>query len=150
MAALAIHFFGLDGSTPPPPPTTTTNPPTTTPNPPPAGGCKVADVVNSWNTGFTFEPHAHQHGSTPVNGWSLGFSLTSGETITSGWKRDVLTDQRPGDGDERVLQRGHRAGCVGHPRVPGIDHRHGDGPHTSFTLNGQELRHGVTRFTDSL
>lgn len=88
MAAIAIHFFGLDSSTPPPSTTTpsTTTPPTTTPhNPPPAGGCSVTDSVNAWNTGFTSNLTLTNTGSAAVNGWSLGFGLAAGETITSGW-----------------------------------------------------------------
>ncbi|HEY0803780.1 MAG TPA: PHB depolymerase family esterase [Pseudonocardiaceae bacterium] len=135
MAALAIHFFGLDGSTPPPP-TTTTNPPTTTPNPPPAGGCKVADVVNSWNTGFTSNLTLTNTGSTAVNGWSLGFSLASGETITSGWNAtysptsgqvtatNVSFNGAIAPGASVTL--GFQASITGTATAP-----------TSFTLNGQ-------------
>ena len=83
MAAIAIHFFGLDNSPPPPPPPTTTT--TTTHNPPPAGVCSVTDAVNAWSTGFTSNLTLTNTGSTAINGWSLGFGLAAGETITSGW-----------------------------------------------------------------
>ncbi|MCM4079776.1 extracellular catalytic domain type 1 short-chain-length polyhydroxyalkanoate depolymerase [Paractinoplanes hotanensis] len=87
MARLAIAFFGLDSSTPTtPPPTTpppTTPPPTT---PPPAGGaCRVTTTVNSWNTGLTAQVTIANTGGSAVNGWSLGFTLPAGQTITSGW-----------------------------------------------------------------
>jgi endo-1,4-beta-xylanase len=70
------------------PPTTappTTAPPTTTPPSGGAGSCKVADVVNGWNTGLTESITITNTGSTAVNGWSLVFTLAGGQTITSGW-----------------------------------------------------------------
>jgi poly(hydroxyalkanoate) depolymerase family esterase len=90
MAAFAIHFFGLDGSggtsTTTTPPTTT--PPTTTPpttTPPASGACKVTDAISSWNTGFTSNLTIANTGTSAINGWSLKFTLPSGQTITSGW-----------------------------------------------------------------
>ncbi|GID31236.1 extracellular catalytic domain type 1 short-chain-length polyhydroxyalkanoate depolymerase [Paractinoplanes brasiliensis] len=96
MARLAISFFGLDGTTTPPPttppPTTpppTTPPPTTPPptTPPPTGdaACRVTTTVNAWNTGLTAQVKIANTGSTAINGWSLGFALPSGQSITSGW-----------------------------------------------------------------
>jgi acetylxylan esterase len=98
-AAQAIRFFGLDGTTPPPttpppttpPPTTpppTTPPPTTPPptTPPPgAWPCQVGYTVNAWNNGLTAAITITNTGSAAVNGWTLGFTLPGGQTITSGW-----------------------------------------------------------------
>ena len=71
MAARVITFFGLDsGGTVPQPP---------------AGPCKVAVTVNAWNTGLTASVTITNTGTTAVNGWNLGFTLPSGQTITSGW-----------------------------------------------------------------
>lgn len=88
MAAYAIHFFGLDGSTPP----SSTTPPTTPPSSPPvtsppagSGACSVTDTISSWNTGFTSNLTIKNTGTAAINGWSLGFTLPSGQTITSGW-----------------------------------------------------------------
>ena len=80
MAAYAIQFFGLNGSQPPPTTTTTT----TTP----VGGssaCHVTDTINAWNTGLTSSITIANTGTSAVNGWSLVFTLPSGQTITSGW-----------------------------------------------------------------
>jgi hypothetical protein len=86
MAALAIHFFGLDGSAPPPPTTTTTTaPPTTTPTTGGSSACHVTDVIQSWNTGLTSNMTITNTGSTAINGWSLNFTLPAGQAITSGW-----------------------------------------------------------------
>ncbi|MBU2669201.1 PHB depolymerase family esterase [Actinoplanes bogorensis] len=89
MARLAIAFFGLDSSTPPttPPPTTPppTTPPPTTPPPTTGGTCKVTSTVQAWNTGLTAQLTIANTGTTAINGWSLGFTLAAGQTITSGW-----------------------------------------------------------------
>jgi acetylxylan esterase len=88
MAAEAIRFFGLSGGTSTPPPTTTppTSPPTTPPSSPPAGaGCRVAVTLNAWNTGLTADMTITNTAAAAVNGWSLTFTLASGQAITSTW-----------------------------------------------------------------
>jgi acetylxylan esterase len=84
MAGLALQFMGLTGGTTSPPPSTAppTSPPPT--SPPPTGGCQVSDTVSAWNTGLT-ENITITNTGTAVNGWSLVFTLPSGQTITSGW-----------------------------------------------------------------
>lgn len=98
MAAVAIHFFGLDsgGSSSPPPstppsttPSTPPSSPSTPPSSPPPGGCKVTDTVNAWNTGLTEQITIANNGTTAVNGWKLAFTLASGQTITSAWNATV-------------------------------------------------------------
>ncbi|MEU2664645.1 PHB depolymerase family esterase [Micromonospora sp. NPDC007220] len=97
-AAQAIRFFGLDTAAPPttPPPTTpppTTPPPTSPPpstpppsTPPPApGACRVGYTVNAWNAGLTASVTVTNTGTTTVDGWSLAFTLPSGQSITNGW-----------------------------------------------------------------
>ena len=91
MAAYAIHFLGLDGSTPPTTTPPTTAPPTTRPpmTAPPTtgapGGCRISDAVNAWNTGLTESITITNTGTSPVNGWQLAFTLPSGQPIISGW-----------------------------------------------------------------
>jgi poly(hydroxyalkanoate) depolymerase family esterase len=68
MAASAIAFFGLTGAGDPEPE---------------PGACRVTTTVNAWNTGLT-ESITITTGSA-VDGWSLTFTLPSGQTITSGW-----------------------------------------------------------------
>ncbi|SBT49384.1 glycoside hydrolase family 11 protein [Micromonospora auratinigra] len=70
-----------------PPPTTTSPPPTTTSPPPNPGGgpCKVSNAVNAWNNGLTDNITITNTGTTTINGWSLKFTLPSGQNITSGW-----------------------------------------------------------------
>ena len=54
-----------------------------------AGACKVADVVNAWNTGLTESITITNTGTTTVNGWSLGFTLASGQTVSSAWNAAI-------------------------------------------------------------
>lgn len=68
MAALA--FFGLTTSQPPDPP---------------SGPCRVGYTVSPWNIGLTATITIANTGTAPTNGWSLRFTLPSGQTITSEW-----------------------------------------------------------------
>ncbi|MFC4110866.1 PHB depolymerase family esterase, partial [Micromonospora zhanjiangensis] len=109
--AYAIAFLGLDGSAPPTtappttappttappttaPPTTappTTAPPTTAPptTPPVSGACRVTATVNAWNSGLTESVTITNTGGSAVNGWSLVFTLPSGQTVTSAWNATI-------------------------------------------------------------
>lgn len=72
MAAHVLHFFGLDTGT-------------GNPQPPQSGPCKVTSSVSAWNTGLTNSVTLTNTGTTALNGWQLGFTLPSGQTITNGW-----------------------------------------------------------------
>ncbi|MFE7856225.1 PHB depolymerase family esterase [Streptomyces sp. NPDC057403] len=71
MASRALTFFGLDGSG-------------STPQPQP-GTCKVTATTSAWSTGLTASVTITNTGTTPVDGWRLGFTLPAGQTITNGW-----------------------------------------------------------------
>jgi poly(hydroxyalkanoate) depolymerase family esterase len=71
MASRALTFFGLDSSGPAPQPQ--------------PGACRVTATTNAWSTGLTGSVTLTNTGTTPVNGWKLGFTLPSGQTITNGW-----------------------------------------------------------------
>ncbi|MCG5435191.1 GH12 family glycosyl hydrolase domain-containing protein [Micromonospora foliorum] len=66
----------------------TTPPPTT---PPPGGGasCAVKYTANSWNNGFTADVQITNTGSSAINGWTLTYSLPSGQQVTSAWNATV-------------------------------------------------------------
>ncbi len=87
---LAVNSFSQSvntGGTPP-----TTAPPTTTPptTPPPSGsGCSVKYTPNAWNDGFTADVQITNTGSGTINGWTLTYSLPSGQQITSSWNATV-------------------------------------------------------------
>jgi len=66
--------------------------PPTTPAPSPSqstgtgnAACTVTNSENAWNTGLTDSITITNRGSSTINGWSLKFTLASGQTITSGW-----------------------------------------------------------------
>jgi cellulase/cellobiase CelA1 len=50
-----------------------------------SGTCHVTDTINAWNTGLTSSITITNTGSSAISGWSLVFTLPSGQTITSGW-----------------------------------------------------------------
>jgi hypothetical protein len=65
-----------------------TTPPTTPSTPPPTGGtsaCRVTYAADSWSNGFVANVTVANTGSSPINGWTLGFTLPAGQTITSSW-----------------------------------------------------------------
>ncbi|NUO59388.1 MAG: PHB depolymerase family esterase [Hamadaea sp.] len=94
-AAMAIAFFGLNvqptssPSTSPsvsPSASPSTSPSTSpTSSPPPPGGCKVVDTVNAWNTGLTSDIAITNTSSSTISGWTLTFTLPSGQVVTNGW-----------------------------------------------------------------
>ncbi|MCX4909214.1 PHB depolymerase family esterase [Streptomyces sp. NBC_00878] len=71
MAARVLTFFGLDSSGP-------------APQPPP-GACAVTATTTAWSTGLTGSVTITNTGTVRIEGWRLGFTLPSGQTITNGW-----------------------------------------------------------------
>jgi cellulase/cellobiase CelA1 len=71
MGARVLTFFGLTGGGTTPPPST--------------GPCKVTVTTSAWNTGLTASVTLTNTGTSTVNGWQLGFTLPTGQTITNGW-----------------------------------------------------------------
>jgi len=68
------------------------NPPTTPPTTPPnqgTGSCRVAYTANSWDTGFTASVTITNTGSSPINGWTLTYTLPAGQQITNSWNATV-------------------------------------------------------------
>jgi lysophospholipase L1-like esterase len=80
-------------SAPPNSPSPSNPPVSVPPSTPPAAGtsCRVTDTVNAWNTGLTdtITVTVTNTGSATVNGWSLVFTLPSGQTITSAWNTTI-------------------------------------------------------------
>jgi poly(hydroxyalkanoate) depolymerase family esterase len=105
MAAYAVHFFGLDTAGGPTPSSTTASP-STSPSPSPSssgpspstsptsssgasGVCTVSDTVNAWNTGLTQSITVTNTGTSPINGWTLSFTLAAGQSITGSWNATI-------------------------------------------------------------
>nr|WP_296068456.1 cellulose binding domain-containing protein [uncultured Actinoplanes sp.] len=64
----------------------------TGPTSPPPGGtaaCRVTYGTNVWGNGFTADVTVANTGTAAVNGWSLGFTLPSGQTITNSWNASL-------------------------------------------------------------
>jgi mannan endo-1,4-beta-mannosidase len=71
-----------------PPPTTTSPPPTTTSPPPPPGGCAVNYQASDWggHPGFTANVTVTNNGGSTINGWTLTWNYTAGQTVSEpGW-----------------------------------------------------------------
>ncbi|MEU4397124.1 cellulose binding domain-containing protein [Micromonospora orduensis] len=66
-----------------------TTPPPTTPPPGGGAGCAVKYTANSWNNGFTADVQITNTGSSAINGWTLTYSLPSGQTVTNAWNATV-------------------------------------------------------------
>ncbi|MBX7268714.1 cellulose binding domain-containing protein [Micromonospora sp. Llam7] len=75
---------GGNPTTPPP-----SSPPPTTPPPSGGGSCAVAYTPNSWNSGFTADVRITNTGSSTINGWTLAYSLPSGQQVTNAWNATV-------------------------------------------------------------
>jgi poly(3-hydroxybutyrate) depolymerase len=83
------RFFSQFASTTPTPDPTTPPPSTPTPTPTtPAPGdpaCRVTSAVNAWNNGLTANVTVTNTGASGISGWSLAFTLPTGQTISGGW-----------------------------------------------------------------
>ncbi|WP_433498939.1 cellulose binding domain-containing protein [Sphaerimonospora sp. CA-214678] len=127
------------GPDPSPSPTPIPTPsPTPSPTPtgdPGTGPCRVSYTMNSWNNGFTTSISITNTGSSAIDGWTLVFTLPSGQTITGGWNatyspssgqvsaRNVSYNATLAPG--ATLEIGFQATHTGNTAKP-----------TSFTLNG--------------
>jgi endoglucanase len=96
ISAIINAAGGQPTTTPTTPPTTTpTTPPTTAPTTAPTsapptspggtGACRISNAVSSWNSGLTNNITITNTGAAAINGWTLVFTLASGQTIVSGW-----------------------------------------------------------------
>ncbi|MGW3856233.1 extracellular catalytic domain type 1 short-chain-length polyhydroxyalkanoate depolymerase [Micromonospora arida] len=130
MAAAAVQFFDLTNPTTPPP----TTPPPTTP-PPTNGACRVSVAVNAWNNGLTENITITNTGTGAVNGWSLVFTLPSGQTITSGWNATYS----PNSGQVTARNVAYNGGIPANGSVTigfQATHTGNNARPSSFTLNG--------------
>ncbi|MET8158337.1 PHB depolymerase family esterase [Sphaerisporangium sp. NPDC005289] len=107
MAAVAIQFFGLNGTSPSPTPTPTPTPtvtptptptptvtPTPTPTPTPSvtptnAPCRVAYTTNGWNNGFTANLTVTNSGASAVNGWTVTWTWPGNQQVTNAWNAAI-------------------------------------------------------------
>ncbi|GAA4249579.1 extracellular catalytic domain type 1 short-chain-length polyhydroxyalkanoate depolymerase [Dactylosporangium darangshiense] len=89
-AAMAIAFFGLNGSGPTqsstPPVSTSPSASTSPSNPgnPGGGGCTATVSVNQWQGGFVTTVRVTA-GSAAINAWSVSLALPAGVSVTNSW-----------------------------------------------------------------
>ncbi|MEU9834815.1 cellulose binding domain-containing protein [Streptosporangium sp. NPDC048047] len=78
----------VNGGGPSPSATPTVTPtatPTVTPTGDPGTGPRVAYTMSTWGNGFTANIGITNTGTSAINGWTLAFTLPSGQSVTSGW-----------------------------------------------------------------
>ncbi|MFI8202621.1 cellulose binding domain-containing protein [Streptomyces sp. NPDC085937] len=51
--------------------------------------CTVSYATNVWPGGFTANVTVTNNGSAPVDGWQLGFTLPSGQSVVNAWNASV-------------------------------------------------------------
>jgi Cellulose binding domain len=141
------QFFTQFGSTTPPTgPTsgpTTPAPSTPAPSTPPPGdaACRATGTVNAWNNGLTADITVTNTGSSAVNGWTVTFSLPSGQTITNGWNAAYS----PTSGQVRATNVSYNASVAPGASVSfgfQATHTGNGGPPTGFALNGSPCTSG--------
>lgn len=132
-------------STPAPstPAPSTPAPSTPAPSTPPPGGavCRATATVNAWNNGLTANVTVTNTGTTAVNGWSLAFTLPSGQTITNGWNATYS----PSSGRVTATNVSYNAGLAPGASVSfgfQATHTGNSGPPTGYALNGSTCATG--------
>ena len=98
-------------------------------------GKSVTYTVNAWNSGLTTDVAIANTGTSAVNGWSLVFTLPSGQVITSGWNATYS----PTSGQITARNMSYNGAIpVGGSTSIGFQATHtgNAGKPTAFTLNG--------------
>jgi poly(hydroxyalkanoate) depolymerase family esterase len=136
MAAEAIAFFGLDSGSTTPPTTEPTTQPTTEPTTPPASGaCRIGYAANTWSSGLTANITITNTAASAVNGWTLAFTLPSGQSISSGWNATYS----PSSGQVTAKSLSYNASIPAGGSISigyQATHTGNTAAPTSFTLNG--------------
>ena len=99
------------------------------------GACRVADTISAWNTGLTSNITITNTGTAAINGWSLVFTLPSGQTITSAWNATTS----PASGQVTATNVSYNGSIpAGGSTSFGFQANHtgNTATPTSFTLNG--------------
>jgi endo-1,4-beta-xylanase len=99
------------------------------------GTCHVTDTINAWNTGLTSSITINNTGTSAINGWSLVFTLPSGQTITSGWNATYT----PSSGQITATNLSYDGAIAPGSSVNigfQANHSGNAGAPSSFTLNG--------------
>ena len=95
----------------------------------------MTTTVNAWNTGLTAQVTIANTGGSAVNGWSLGFTLPAGQTITSGWNATYS----PASGSVTARNASYNGTIAAGSSVSigfQASHTGGSAAPSGFTLNG--------------
>jgi cellulase/cellobiase CelA1 len=95
----------------------------------------VTNAVNAWSTGLVDNITITNTGTSAINGWSLRFTLASGQTITSGWSATYS----PATGQVTATNVSYNASIPpGGSTTIGFQASHSgnDAAPSGFTLNG--------------
>ncbi|WP_189252955.1 cellulose binding domain-containing protein [Lentzea flava] len=124
-------------SPPPPPPA-----PTTTTSPAARAACAVSyKITGQWQGGFQAYVTVRNTGTAPVNGWTLRWNFTRGESVREMWNATarqsgatvnaVNADYNPKIEPGASVEIGYNGGAYGPHSAP-----------TAFTLNGTQCSAG--------
>ncbi len=133
-ARSVMTFVTSLGSNPTPTPTPSPTP-TPTPTPTPGTGPRVAYAMSPWNNGFTANISITNTGTSTINGWTLVFTLPSGQSITSGWNATYS----PSSGQVSARNVSHNGTLAPGATVDigfQANHTGNTTEPTAFTLNG--------------
>ncbi|MFF5225151.1 cellulose binding domain-containing protein [Dactylosporangium sp. NPDC000521] len=83
--SVTTFVTSVSGTPPTSPSPSITLSPTPSQSPTGGSGPRVAYTMNTWSSGFTASISITNTGSATFNGWTLRFTLPSGQAITSGW-----------------------------------------------------------------
>ncbi|MDR7327781.1 MULTISPECIES: glucuronoarabinoxylan endo-1,4-beta-xylanase XynC [Catenuloplanes] len=116
---------------------TTTPTPTLTATPTGSVGTgpRVTYTMSTWNNGFTAAISITNTGTSTINGWTLGFTLPTGQSITSGWNASYS----PASGQVSAVNAGHNATLAPGATVDigfQATHTGNTAEPAAFTLNG--------------
>jgi cellulase/cellobiase CelA1 len=66
--------------------------PTTT-SPPPGRACAATyQIIGQWQGGFQGEVTVRNTGTTPISGWSVGFTFANGQQVSQAWNATLTQD----------------------------------------------------------
>jgi alpha galactosidase A-like protein/cellulose binding protein with CBM2 domain/alpha galactosidase C-like protein len=144
-AAVLLIITDSSGTpaTPSPTPSTAAPTPSATASPTvvPAASCRITYRTNTWSTGLTAAIRIANTGSSPVNGWSLTFTLPAGQAVTNGWNATYAT----GGGQVTATNVSYNATIPGAGQVEigfQATHTGNAGSPSAFTLNGRPCEAG--------
>lgn len=107
------------------------------------GSCRVGYATSAWPGGFTADVTVTNTGSTPVDGWKVGFTLPHGQRITNTWNATI--PQSGGAVSAENVAYNQQIGASGGTQSFGFQGTYSGSAlakPTDFTLNGKACSTG--------